>query len=117
MMDHHIFLIGMPGSGKSSLGRKVAANLRVPYVDMDRRIAELLGGTPNEIFARWGEQAFRNAETNLRIHIFGTASETSLLPASVNNRTYLSAILNINKSASLRSMYLMTACTKQINLH
>ena len=69
MMDHHIFLIGMPGSGKSSLGRKVAANLRVPYVDMDRKISELLGGTPNEIFAKYGEQAFRNAETNLLIDL------------------------------------------------
>jgi len=69
MMDHHIFIIGMPGSGKSSLGRKAAANLRVNYVDMDRRISELLGGTTAEIFARWGEQAFRNAETNLLIEL------------------------------------------------
>ena len=40
MLERHVFLIGMPGSGKSSLGRKVAANLRLSYTDMDRKIAE-----------------------------------------------------------------------------
>ena len=68
-MDHHIFIIGMPGSGKSSLGRKVGSILRVPYVDMDRLISEELGGSVTEIFARWGEDAFRNAETNLLIRL------------------------------------------------
>lgn len=38
MMTRHVFLIGMPGSGKSSLGRKVANNLHVPYIDTDARI-------------------------------------------------------------------------------
>ena len=65
MIDRHIFLIGMPGSGKSSLGRRVANNLRIPYVDMDQRITSIVGCTVTEMFERYGEQAFRNAETNL----------------------------------------------------
>ncbi|MGN1020999.1 MAG: shikimate kinase [Aristaeellaceae bacterium] len=69
MIDRHIFIIGMPGSGKSSLGRRVAANLRVPYVDMDQRITQGLGGTVSEIFEQYGEQAFRTAETNLLIQL------------------------------------------------
>lgn len=69
MMTRHIFLIGMPGSGKSSLGKKVASNLRLPYVDMDARIQETLGGTVTEIFERYGEEAFRTAETNTLIHL------------------------------------------------
>ena len=55
MIDRHIFIIGMPGSGKSSLGRRVAGNLRIPYVDMDQRITQGLGGTVTEIFERYGE--------------------------------------------------------------
>ena len=35
MLERHIFLIGMPGCGKSSLGKKVASITRVPYVDTD----------------------------------------------------------------------------------
>ena len=69
MIDRHIFIIGMPGSGKSSLGRRVAGNLRIPYVDMDQRITQTLGGTVTEIFERYGEQASRTAETNLLIQL------------------------------------------------
>ena len=69
MMNRHIFLIGMPGCGKSSLGKRVAGNLGVPYVDTDGRIEQILGCPTTEIFARYGEQAFRNAETNILAHL------------------------------------------------
>ena len=77
MLERHVFLIGMPGSGKSSLGRKVAANLKLNYVDMDRRIAEIFGCSTVEIFARWGEAVFRTAEKNLLIQI--TREEPGLI--------------------------------------
>lgn len=69
MLERHIFIIGMPGSGKSSLGRKVASNLRLPYIDTDQRISEGVGCSIPEIFERYGEQAFRNAETNTLIQL------------------------------------------------
>ncbi len=65
MIERHIFLIGMPGSGKSSLGKKVASNLGLPYVDTDQRIEQAFGCPTSQIFANYGEQAFRNAETNV----------------------------------------------------
>lgn len=77
MITRHIFIIGMPGSGKSSLGRRVASNLRLPYVDMDQRIAQDVGCTIPEIFERYGEQAFRNAETNTLIQL--TREEPSIV--------------------------------------
>ena len=43
MLTRHIYLIGMPGSGKSSLGRKVASILHVPFIDMDERIKTIMG--------------------------------------------------------------------------
>lgn len=69
MLTRHIFIIGMPGSGKSSLGRRVANNMRLPYIDMDQRITQAMGCTTQEIFDRYGEQAFRNAETNTLIEL------------------------------------------------
>lgn len=77
MLTRHIFVIGMPGSGKSSLSRRVANNLHLPYVDMDQRITQSLGCTTQEIFDRYGEQAFRNAETNTLIQL--TRIEPSII--------------------------------------
>ena len=67
MTDRHIFIIGMPGSGKTSLGRRVANNLRLPFADTDQRIQEIAGCTVSEFFDHWGEEAFRTAETNVLI--------------------------------------------------
>ena len=69
MIDRHIFLIGMPGSGKSSLGKRLAGRLRMTYVDTDQRICEALGLTMQEIFQYYGEEPFRNAETNILAQI------------------------------------------------
>ena len=68
-MDRHIFIIGMPGCGKPSLGKKVAANMNLPYVDTDQRIEQAFGCPTSQIFERYGEQAFRNAETNTLIQL------------------------------------------------
>ena len=77
MLERHVFLIGMPGCGKSSLGRKVGNMLRVPYVDMDQRISDVVGCTVSEMFDIYGEQAFRNAETNTLIQL--TREKPSLI--------------------------------------
>lgn len=69
MLERHIFIIGMPGCGKSSLGRKVASNLGLPYVDTDQRIEQAAGCTVSQIFEKYGEPAFRAAETNVLIQL------------------------------------------------
>ena len=68
-MDRHVFLIGMPGSGKSSLGKRLAGRLGVPYVDTDTLITDITGMTVQQIFEGPGEQAFRNAETNVLMQL------------------------------------------------
>lgn len=77
MFDRHVFIIGMPGCGKSSLGRRVANNMGLRYVDMDQRISDGVGCTIPEIFEKYGEQAFRNAETNTLIQL--TREQPSLI--------------------------------------
>lgn len=58
-----ICLIGMPGSGKSTLGRMLAEALGKKFIDTDVRIEELAGKTIPEIFAEDGEDVFRALET------------------------------------------------------
>ncbi len=64
-MERHIFLVGMPGSGKSALGRRVALELQMPYLDTDAYLSEITGMNTAQIYEAFGEEAFRNGETNL----------------------------------------------------
>jgi len=57
-----ITLVGMPGSGKTTVGRQLARRLRLPFFDSDHVIEERLGCSIREYFAREGEAAFRDLE-------------------------------------------------------
>jgi len=57
-----IVLIGMMGVGKSTIGRRLALRLGLPFVDADDEIAHAAGMTIAEIFARYGETGFRDGE-------------------------------------------------------
>lgn len=57
-----LFLIGMPGVGKSHWGRVVSAHFKLPFFDLDAYIAENEGMTIAQIFADYGEDGFRKRE-------------------------------------------------------
>ena len=57
-----IFLIGMPGCGKTTLGRALAAEMDMPFIDLDEYIEERCEATIGQIFEQAGEQAFREIE-------------------------------------------------------
>lgn len=57
-----LVLVGLPGAGKSSVGKRLAARLKLPFVDADSEIEKAAGMTVAEIFSRHGEQAFREGE-------------------------------------------------------
>lgn len=61
----NIFLIGPRACGKTTLGRRLAAKLKRPFVDTDRRIALATGKTVAEIVAQGGWEAFRQAECDV----------------------------------------------------
>jgi len=57
-----IVLIGMPGCGKSALGRRLAPRLELPFVDVDEEIERAAGKSIKDIFADHGEAYFRDGE-------------------------------------------------------
>ncbi len=60
-----IVLVGMMGVGKSSIGRRLAARLGVPFVDADTEIEKAAGMSIADIFARHGEAYFRSGEARV----------------------------------------------------
>ncbi|WP_337044801.1 shikimate kinase [Emticicia sp. 17c] len=61
-MTTNIFLVGMPSSGKSTLGRQLAKSLGYEFIDLDARIETAEGKKISEIFALNGEEYFRKIE-------------------------------------------------------
>lgn len=64
-MYNKIIFIGFMGTGKSSVGSRLAAKLNWEFVDMDREIETINGMSVSDIFRRYGERRFRSEEALL----------------------------------------------------
>jgi shikimate kinase len=73
-----ICLIGFMGSGKSTVARLLARQIGWKHVDLDKRITEVAGMEITEIFARRGEPAFRQMETEELRRVLGEAVERGI---------------------------------------
>ena len=62
MTTKHVVLVGLPGAGKSTVGRAVSERLGRPFVDLDRLVERTLNKRVSQIFDQDGELAFRAAE-------------------------------------------------------
>jgi shikimate kinase len=60
-----ISLVGLPGSGKSTVGRQLARRLDLPFTDSDHAIEQRLGCSIRDFFSREGEVAFRDLEEEI----------------------------------------------------
>jgi shikimate kinase len=60
-----VVLVGIMGSGKSSIGRRLAGRLAIPFVDADSEIEQAAGMTITEMFERHGEAYFRAGEARV----------------------------------------------------
>ena len=88
-----IFLIGFMGSGKSTVGRKLASYLRWTFIDLDERIEQKTGMKISDIFKEKGESWFRKMESELLKSLL-TEAETVIstgggVPCSGNNMNYM----------------------------
>jgi shikimate kinase len=64
-----VYLVGMPGSGKSTVGPELARRLGVPFVELDERIERAAGSSVREIFEREGEARFRELEAAALVEV------------------------------------------------
>ncbi|MEP6907017.1 MAG: shikimate kinase [Pseudoxanthomonas sp.] len=60
-----VVLVGLPGSGKSTVGRQLARRLNLPFSDSDHVIEQRIGCSIRDFFSREGEQAFRDVEESV----------------------------------------------------
>ena len=60
-----LFLVGYMGCGKSTLGRKLARRLGIPYADTDALVEEREGASVSDVFRYEGEQRFREVEREI----------------------------------------------------
>lgn len=66
-----IVLIGLMGAGKTSVGRRLAQRLGLPFIDADDEIEKAAGCSIPEIFKVYGEQAFRDVEERIIQRLIG----------------------------------------------
>lgn len=69
-----LVLVGMPGSGKSTVGRQLARRLGLDFLDSDHVIEERLGCSIRDYFAREGEAAFRDLEEQVLDELTGAGA-------------------------------------------
>ena len=64
-LDRPVVLVGLMGVGKSTVGRRLARRLDLPFVDSDSEIEEAVGLPWGELFERYGEEDYRDGERRL----------------------------------------------------
>jgi shikimate kinase len=72
--DRLIVLVGMMGSGKSTVGRRLAARLHLPFLDADHEIEAAAGMSIPDIFATHGEPYFRDGEARVIARLLESGS-------------------------------------------
>jgi shikimate kinase len=70
-----LVLVGMPGSGKSAVGRRLAAQLDIAFVDADEEIESAAGKPIMDIFKDHGEAYFREGERKVIARLLGTGPQ------------------------------------------
>src|SRR6476659_2246446 len=70
-LDRPVVLVGLMGVGKSTVGRRLAKRLGLPFVDSDAEIEGAAGYPAAEVFERYGESDFRDGERRLVARLIG----------------------------------------------
>ena len=73
-----IYLIGMPGAGKSTIGREIALRKKFPFFDLDKEIEKEEGKSVSEIFSQSGETYFREIESRV-LNIISNSAESFVM--------------------------------------
>lgn len=71
LLDRSVVLVGLMGAGKTAVGRRLAKRLSLPFADADHEIEQAAGCAIKDIFAVWGEPAFRDCERRVIQRLLG----------------------------------------------
>jgi len=83
----HLYLIGLPGAGKTTLGQRLAAHYDRPFIDLDATIIATAGQPIPAIFAAEGEAGFRAREAAALADVAGRADQTTPLVVATGGGT------------------------------
>jgi shikimate kinase len=67
-----VVLVGLMGAGKSTIGRRLAAALNIPFIDSDNEIVEAAGCSISDIFEGYGEPIFRDLEQRVIVRLMNS---------------------------------------------
>ena len=109
-MNNHIFIIGMMGSGKSTIAPLLSNKLKTPCVDIDKDLAEILNCDIVDFFKHYSEKKFRNLESRYFLeHIKNSSAIYSTgggIILEKDNRQALKKIgFTIFLKASIQTLY------------
>ncbi len=90
-----IVLVGMMGAGKSSIGRRLAARLGIPFADADTEIEKAAGMSIADIFARHGEADFRSGEARVIARLLQSAPQVLMTGGG--------AVMNADTRAAIKA--------------
>lgn len=76
MLDRSIVLVGLMGAGKSSVGKRLAHVLHWPFIDADDAIEAAANMSISDIFAKFGENSFRDGERRVIARLLSGTSES-----------------------------------------
>lgn len=66
-----VVLVGLMGAGKSTIGRRLASAIELPFIDSDNEIVEAAGCSIADIFETYGEAIFRDLEQRVLLRLIG----------------------------------------------
>ena len=109
-----VVLVGIPGSGKSAVGRLLADHLGLPLVEVDDLVEADLGAPASEFFASVGEDAYRVAEERVTLTALQSDGVVALSSGAVTSAAVRDAL------AGLPVVWLRTAvatATRRLSMH
>lgn len=106
LRPRHLVLVGLPGAGKSTIGRAVASTLARDFVDLDTEIERLFGCSVAAIFASQGEAAFRRGEVEVSARV---AEATGPMVVAVGGGWIANALAAAHLRGPGRIIYLRVA--------